>query len=197
VNESTTARTFFAFGAILYEMVTGHRAFIGTSAAEVISAILKEEPSELSQPSGKIPLQLARIVRRSLEKRPERRFQSTSDLGFALEALTTLSAAGIETESAASDIPAAKRNRRRSGPGLVAAGAAAVALAVAIAIWQAKPSGEVWENPLTNARIERVTDFQGTEPTPSSRPTGSTSCSFPTAMGGSMSGSIRWEAAHL
>ncbi|MEK6322712.1 MAG: protein kinase [Acidobacteriota bacterium] len=78
----------FAFGAILYELVTGQRAFQGKSAVEVMHAILKEEPPELSETSRQIPPQLERIVRRCLEKKPEQRFQSTSDLSFALEALS-------------------------------------------------------------------------------------------------------------
>src|SRR4029450_7752516 len=74
----------FAFGVILYEMLTGHRAFRGDSAVEVMNAILKEEPREWTETKVKIPPQLEKIVRRCLEKTPERRFQSTSDLGFAL-----------------------------------------------------------------------------------------------------------------
>ena len=81
----------FALGAILYEMVTGERAFQGKSAVEVMNAILKEDPPELSESGRKIPLQLERIVRRCLEKKPEHRFQSTTDLGFALEALSVRS----------------------------------------------------------------------------------------------------------
>jgi hypothetical protein len=53
-----------------------------------MNAILKEEPRELTETKAKIPPQLEKIVRRCLEKTPERRFQSTSDLGFALEALS-------------------------------------------------------------------------------------------------------------
>jgi eukaryotic-like serine/threonine-protein kinase len=87
----------FAFGAILYELVTGQRAFQGKSPVEVMHAILKEEPPELSDTSHKIPPQLERIVRRCLEKNPERRWQSTSDLGFALDALSAPSGSRIET----------------------------------------------------------------------------------------------------
>jgi Tol biopolymer transport system component len=87
----------FAFGAILYELVTGQRAFQGKSSVEVMHAILKEEPPELSETSRQIPPQLERIVRRCLEKNPEQRFQSTSDLGFALEALSAPSGSRIQT----------------------------------------------------------------------------------------------------
>jgi eukaryotic-like serine/threonine-protein kinase len=78
----------FAFGAILYEMLSGTRAFRGQTPADTMSAILKEDPPLL--PEGLAPA-LPRIVRRCLEKNPEQRFQSASDLGFALEAVTTMS----------------------------------------------------------------------------------------------------------
>ncbi len=78
----------FSFGAILHEMITGRRAFQHETMAETMAAILKEEPEELTESSPNINPSLERIVRRCLEKKPERRFQSTSDLGFALESLS-------------------------------------------------------------------------------------------------------------
>jgi Tol biopolymer transport system component len=87
----------FAFGLILYEMLAGKRAFGGTSAVELMNAILKEEPRELSETSAKISLPLEKIVRRCLEKKPERRFQTATDLAFALEAFSTPSGSGLET----------------------------------------------------------------------------------------------------
>ncbi len=79
----------FSFGIILYEMLSGKRPFDEASAADVMSAILKEEPAELSETNAKISPGLDKIVHRCLEKRPEKRFHSAHDLGFALEALTT------------------------------------------------------------------------------------------------------------
>jgi serine/threonine protein kinase len=78
----------FSFGAILHEMITGRRSFRRETMAETMSAILKEEPDELTESVPNISPSLERIVRRCLEKKPERRFQSTSDLGFALESLS-------------------------------------------------------------------------------------------------------------
>ena len=90
----------FSFGAILHEMITGRRAFRHETMAETMSAILKEDPGELSESNPNISPSLERIVRRCLEKKPERRFQSTSDLGFALEALsTTSSSSALRTEA--------------------------------------------------------------------------------------------------
>src|SRR5215471_7277719 len=78
----------FAFGAILYEMLTGQRAFRRATSAETMSSILNEEPQHISQIVPTLPATLQRVVQRCLEKNPERRFQSASDLGFALEALS-------------------------------------------------------------------------------------------------------------
>ncbi|MEX1244652.1 MAG: serine/threonine-protein kinase [Thermoanaerobaculia bacterium] len=78
----------FSFGAILYEMVSGKRAFHGDSAADTMSAILKEDPPDLSATNQSISPGLERIVRHCLEKNPEQRFHSAHDLGFDLEALS-------------------------------------------------------------------------------------------------------------
>ena len=78
----------FAFGAILFEMLTGKRAFQKPTSAETMSAILNEDPPRISQLVQTVPPALQRIVQRCLEKNPEQRFQSASDLGFALEALS-------------------------------------------------------------------------------------------------------------
>jgi Tol biopolymer transport system component len=79
----------FAFGAVLYEMLAGRRAFPGETSADTISAILKEDPLDLPVSDHHIPPALVRIVDRCLEKTPSARFQSVSDLGFALEALSS------------------------------------------------------------------------------------------------------------
>lgn len=78
----------FAFGAILYEMLTGKRAFQEPTSAETMSAILNEDPSGISQLLPNLPPALQRVVHRCLEKNPEQRFQSASDLAFALEGLS-------------------------------------------------------------------------------------------------------------
>jgi len=87
-GQPTDHRTdVFAFGAILYEMVMGQRSFQKATEADTISAILNEEPPPISQFAPDTPLELERLIRRCLEKNPEQRFQSASDLAFALEAL--------------------------------------------------------------------------------------------------------------
>jgi eukaryotic-like serine/threonine-protein kinase len=88
-GEPSDARSdIFSFGAVLYEMLTGKRGFKRETSAETMTAILREEPPELSETGWKGPLGLQKILGRCLEKRPERRFQSASDLGFAIESLS-------------------------------------------------------------------------------------------------------------
>jgi eukaryotic-like serine/threonine-protein kinase len=81
----------FAFGSVLYEMLSGKRPFGGETQIEIMHAILKTDPPELSQSNGNIPSSVERIVRRCLEKDPDHRFQSVSDLAFALESTSSVS----------------------------------------------------------------------------------------------------------
>jgi Tol biopolymer transport system component len=86
-GEAVDARSdIFSFGAVLYEMLAGRRAFRGESAVETMHAILKDDPPAL--PGADLPPGVDRVVRHCLEKRPEERFQSARDLAFALEALS-------------------------------------------------------------------------------------------------------------
>jgi eukaryotic-like serine/threonine-protein kinase len=78
----------FALGAILYESLSGKRAFQGKTSADTMSAILKEEPPELSETNRTVPPAIERIVHHCLEKNPEERFQSARDVAFGLEALS-------------------------------------------------------------------------------------------------------------
>jgi hypothetical protein len=82
----------FALGSVLYEMLSGRRAFRGDSSVETLSAILKEEPPELPE-DRQVPPALDRLVRHCLEKRPGDRFQSARDLVYELEGLSGSSAA--------------------------------------------------------------------------------------------------------
>jgi serine/threonine protein kinase/Tol biopolymer transport system component len=81
----------FAFGAILYELMTRQRAFKKPTSAETMTAILHDDPPAISLNAADSSPGLLRIVQRCLEKKPERRFQSASDLAFALEALSDYS----------------------------------------------------------------------------------------------------------
>jgi len=103
----------FSFGTILFEMLSGKRAFRGDSAIETMSAILKEEPPDLSDTGRSVPPGVERLVRHCLEKNPALRFQSARDLAFDLESLST--------PSGASAAPVARRRSRRLGLSLAAA----------------------------------------------------------------------------
>jgi eukaryotic-like serine/threonine-protein kinase len=78
----------FSFGAILYEMATGKKAFEGDSSVETMNAVLKDEPAEIDLEKSKVSAGLERNLRHCLEKNPADRFQSARDLGFALTALS-------------------------------------------------------------------------------------------------------------
>src|SRR5271165_2443414 len=126
-GESADPRTdIFAFGAVLYEMLSGVRAFRRDTAAETMTAVLKDDPPELSGPVRQVSPTLERIVRRCLEKSPEQRFQSARDLSFALSALS-----GTETSTAARATAAAPRQM----PLRLWLSVAAVLVAVAAVTW--------------------------------------------------------------
>jgi dipeptidyl aminopeptidase/acylaminoacyl peptidase len=105
----------FSYGAVLYEMLAGRRAFRGENPAETMDAILKRDPTELSQIRPEVTPGLERIVARCLEKRPEERFQSARDVAFAFEALSAGSGTGRRF------IGPSRRWRRRAATGLVLA----------------------------------------------------------------------------
>ena len=115
----------FSFGAVLYEMLSGRRAFHKDSGVETMNAVLKEDPPEITPaPLGLSP-GLERIVRRCLEKVPEQRFQSASDLAFAIEALSATSGS-----SPAVRVPAVRKWRRFLPVAAFAVAVVAVAFAL-------------------------------------------------------------------
>ncbi len=161
----------FAFGAVLYEMLTGERAFKAETAADTMSAILTKDPPDLDTARLAIPAGLDRVVRRCLEKSPDLRFQSANDLAFALETLSSVSSSpSITASGAAAAIPAPPQTPRRWTAWLL--WLAAGALLGAGAMWWAKPSASPvearWES------FTRITDAAGEETSPSLSPDGST-----------------------
>jgi Tol biopolymer transport system component/predicted Ser/Thr protein kinase len=107
-GKEVDARTdIFAFGAVVYEMTTGEKAFEGKSQASVIGAILKDDPPPISSLQPMTPPALDRVVKRCLAKEPEKRWQTASDLceelkwiaeaGSQIAAAPTVAAKGIRT----------------------------------------------------------------------------------------------------
>jgi serine/threonine protein kinase len=99
-GEPSDARSdMFALGCVLYEMLSGRTAFLRKSTAETTAAILKEEPPSLSDSGTPLPIELQRTIRRCLEKSPEARFQSASDLAYNLRSIGTGSAVPVMATS--------------------------------------------------------------------------------------------------
>ena len=107
----------FAFGTLLYEMLTGRRAFAGDSAVSTLAAILRSEPEDLTRRLPDLPRELDRVVRRCLEKMPERRWQSMADVRVILDYLKQDLQSGQFTRmSPSGDAPRPRRLSRYLWP---------------------------------------------------------------------------------
>jgi Tol biopolymer transport system component len=156
----------FAFGAVLYELLAGARAFRGETSMDVATAILKEDPPDLPAVERHIPPALTRIVDRCLEKNPGSRFQSAGDLAFALDALSGSQTSMTEAMPVATEAPP----RRKSWAIVagVAVGAGAVVMYGITRLLQPAPEPtEATSFPLTlPAGVTLVTTGGGTSPGP-------------------------------
>src|SRR4030081_559138 len=163
----------FSLGAVFYEVLSGKRAFQGTTAADTMSAILKEEPAELSSTGRNLPPALGRIVHQCLEKDPAERFQSAHDLAFNLE-LVSRDESG---SGAAVALPAGKSRRSLTAAliALAVLGAAAIGFLARGLRPQAEKSSSV--------ELSRLTDFVGMEEFPALSPDGK-SVAFTADIGG-------------
>jgi eukaryotic-like serine/threonine-protein kinase len=132
----------FAFGAIVYEMLSGKRAFQRSTSAETMTAILREEPPSISQIAQTIPPGLQRVVHHCLEKNPEQRFHSASDLAFALEALS---------DSGSGPVVAIGNQASRSRWIWAAGGVAALLVIAALIFW--------WRMPAAVPAVESITQL--------------------------------------
>lgn len=122
----------FAFGAVLYEVFAGQRAFRGDTTIDVMAAIVRDDPPDLTDTHRHLPAWLVRVVNRCLEKDPSARYQSTHDLAFSLEAI--MLAPGGETEATAAMTPPAAFRRRpiAAAAALAIVGLAALASALIV-----------------------------------------------------------------
>ena len=135
----------FVFGAILFEMLSGQRAFRRDTAAEAMTAILKEDLPELTEINRNVGPGLDRIVRHSLEKNPDQRFQSARDLAFDLESLSPSSSTSLGKVGE----PTAVQRVRRFQPAIIVLLVALAAGLGYVAGHRGKLSSEVTYHQLT------------------------------------------------
>ena len=156
----------FSFGAVLYEMATGTRAFHGDSKLSTLSAVLRENPKPPSQVVSDVPRELDRIIARCLRKDPARRFQAMPDLKVALEELKEESDSGTADMAAGSTgVPLAKKR-----PRLMLATATVTLLVVAAAAWFfLRPASKS----LPPMQSVPLTTYTGSQSHPSFSPDGS------------------------
>jgi len=151
----------FSFGVVLYEMLSGQRAFRRATPADTSSAILKEDPPDLLAAGRNIPATLDRVVRHCLEKNPEERFQEAGDLAFHLESMSSASdsnAAGL------AQLP--EKNSMPFLPWMIAC--LAIIIAAGGGWWY---RGRVLSRH-TAVKFLRLTDFAGLEESPAFSPDG-------------------------
>src|SRR5437660_281336 len=122
----------FSFGTILYEMLSGKRAFRGESMAETMSAILREDPPDLSETNKTVSPALERVVHHCLEKNPEERFHSARDLAFAIE---NLSGAATSSGRTMTDVTTATERREIAGMSRLFANARLAWILVAVLLF--------------------------------------------------------------
>ena len=158
----------FSLGCVLYEIATGRRAFQRETAAEIMTAILREDPPDLPRDSAASPAAIEPVIRHCLEKQPDERFQSARDLAFALQAL-----GGVSTSSGASarlSGAAAAPVRPPSSRSLVLLAGAVVLAAAAFFAGRAltfSPGGTTLPQ-----QFQQITDDAGEEVEPSISPDG-------------------------
>jgi Tol biopolymer transport system component len=140
----------WAFGAVLYEMLTARPAFRGETTSDTIAAVLEREPDWTATPA-QTPVSMRRLLQRCLEKDPKRRLRDIGDARLEIE----------EALGAGPDrVRAAARPRRLTWRVTAAVGVLVVA---GVAAWRLQRSEYFWRNPLEGATVTRLTDFEGAE----------------------------------
>jgi Tol biopolymer transport system component len=147
----------FSLGAVLYEMLAGHRAFKGTSPAELLSSVLRDEPQAPSESDPRVPRALDLIVHHCLEKNPDERFQSARDLAFHLDSLGGTSASQRVGEV---PLPETRRWRRLVPAGLVALVLLGAAFEIGRRVGASRRGSAARSAPLS---FQQVTDQPGEE----------------------------------
>ena len=153
-GEALDARSdIFSFGVVLYEMLTGRRPFTGGAGFESGERVVQGPPDPLP---AHLPDVLRTAVEKALEKDPNDRYQSTRELVVDLKRALRSRSGGDIQEQGSGKIPPRRRRVMR----VVVAAVAAIAVGELWFVWQ---RDYFWRNPLADARIERVTDFEGDE----------------------------------
>ena len=151
-----TRSDIFSFGVVLYELLAQRRPFRGAADLEVLQTIIHGTPEPLA---AEVPYELRLLVEKALEKAPAERYQTMRDVVIDLKRIQRHSGAGPERDLARDERPTRRHQAR-----WVVAGAIATAALIALAVmWRLWPQNDIWRNPLTDARSERLTDFEGTE----------------------------------
>jgi Tol biopolymer transport system component/tRNA A-37 threonylcarbamoyl transferase component Bud32 len=146
----------FSFGAVLYEMATGRRAFAGKSASETLAAVVRDQPKAPRELVPEIPEALERLIVRCLRKEPERRYQHISDVKVELQEIK-------EDSDSAAAAPVRARSRRRFWVAATLAGLLSVAASVAWLLWRPVPAAP---------RLVQLTSMRGFELFPAFSPSG-------------------------
>jgi Tol biopolymer transport system component/Ser/Thr protein kinase RdoA (MazF antagonist) len=158
------ASDVFSLGCVLYEMLTGRRAFDGSTVQETMTAVLRDDPPALADTGTKVPLGLEQVIRRCLEKQPEKRYQSARDLAFDLG--TLLSETELELRQVAQERTAANARRRSWLVAAVVLGAVLIGIG---AVWTLRGRYRTPESPSPSVPF---TSYPGHEVQPSFSPDG-------------------------
>ncbi|HEY2932180.1 MAG TPA: protein kinase [Acidobacteriota bacterium] len=164
-NPADSRSDIFSFGAVLYEMLTGKRAFEGKSQATLIAAILEHEPPPAGSLEPMTPPALERLIRLCLSKDPDERWQSAHDIRNELE--------WIQDAGSQAGVPAPVASRRKYRERFWIASTALLALCLILSIfWPA--ISENWLSTRTRSpvHVQRLTDFAGLEEFPAISPDG-------------------------
>ena len=154
----------FSFGAMLYEMATGTRAFGGKTVADTLAAVIRAQPAPPSEAVPGLPRELERLILRCLRKEPDRRYQTIRDVSLELQEIKEESDSG----RLSAHVPAADARRRsRLMPAVIVAAAVVVA-AIAIAWWLKQKAG--FDRP--GQRLSPLTALSGRESQPAFSPDG-------------------------
>ena len=145
----------WAFGCVLYEMLTGRRAFAGETVSDLIAAILDREPDWMALPDG-LPSSVVTLLKRCLDRNTKRRLRDIGDARIEIDdAITKPSVRGTPASGSARITW-----RRWIAPAVVAV---AGLVALVVGLGSRAPLEGAWVNPLANAQFTRFTDFPGTE----------------------------------